>query len=88
MTDIKYAACCLAFNSDGQVLMVTRPKTEDQYGLPGGKVNRNETPQQAALRELQEETGYIGNNPTLIFADWCRGEDEYYTFTYLVNLID
>lgn len=31
-----------------------------RWGLPGGWLNRNEKPEACALRELQEETGLVG----------------------------
>ena len=36
------------------------------YELPGGLIEQNENPMQAALREMQEETGYTSNNIELI----------------------
>lgn len=30
----------------------------NKWGIPGGKVKKNETPLQAAIREVQEETGF------------------------------
>ncbi len=40
---------------DGQILYVRKPKSK--WALPGGKVEPGETPAQAAVRELNEETG-------------------------------
>jgi len=42
---------------DGQILLVQRPRYED-WSLPKGKLDRGETPLQAAIREVREETGY------------------------------
>ncbi|HSX01282.1 MAG TPA: NUDIX domain-containing protein [Candidatus Saccharimonas sp.] len=42
---------------DGRVLLVHRHKAgREYYVLPGGKVEAGETPEQAAVRELREET--------------------------------
>jgi 8-oxo-dGTP diphosphatase len=52
------------FNCKGQVLLLKRNKDQHCGGLwsfPGGKVEINESSQQAAIRELQEETGLSGS---------------------------
>src|SRR5262249_60964323 len=40
----------------GRMLLLRQP-SKDGWGLPAGLLNRNETPVQAAVRELFEETG-------------------------------
>ncbi len=40
---------------DGQILFVR--KRNAKWNLPGGRVERGETPLQAAMREMAEETG-------------------------------
>lgn len=42
---------------DNQILYVRKPKA--RWTLPGGTVEANESPSQAACRELREETGLI-----------------------------
>ena len=42
---------------DGRVALVHRPKYDD-WSLPKGKLNEGETWEDAALREVREETGY------------------------------
>ncbi len=53
------AACVLIFNEENKVLAVSRRGEHTQFGLPGGKVDDGETTLQAAVRELQEETGIV-----------------------------
>ena len=56
-------ALIAAFNRDGDILLLKRPDGMHCGGLwsfPGGKVEDDETPLQAAQRELLEETGLNG----------------------------
>lgn len=61
MTDVVTAAggVVIRRNSKGKlrVLLVHRPKYDD-WGLPKGHADPGETPEQTALREVLEETGY------------------------------
>jgi ADP-ribose pyrophosphatase YjhB (NUDIX family) len=54
-----YLAASVAVVRDGRVLVArrTRPPAAALYSLPGGLVEPGETLDQAALRELREETG-------------------------------
>ncbi len=47
-------------DADGRVLLAKRPEGKSMAGLwefPGGKLHDGETPEQAVVRELQEELG-------------------------------
>lgn len=53
-------ALVAVFNDNGEVLLLKRPNGVHQGGLwsfPGGKVEGDEMPLDAAVRELKEETG-------------------------------
>jgi 8-oxo-dGTP diphosphatase len=53
------AADCVVFGTHGRVLLVRRkfPPFQGSYALPGGFVEIGETVEDAARRELMEETG-------------------------------
>jgi mutator protein MutT len=61
------AAGVLIRRQDGKILAVSRKNDPTDFGLPGGKVDPGETPLQAAIRELGEETGLVANNLTQVF---------------------
>lgn len=56
------AAACAIRHQD-QLLLV-QDRISSRYSLSGGYIDGGESPQQAALRELYEETGLRGR--------WCR----------------
>lgn len=62
MADLRVSVDIVIFtvrDSSLQVLLVKRgvPPFEGQYAIPGGFIRDNESPEDAALRELYEETG-------------------------------
>ncbi len=62
------AACCFLTNDAGELLLVQR-SIEPRKGLwtlPGGFVEMGETTDQAALRELEEETALRGEGTSLL----------------------
>lgn len=56
MTGEVEAAGGLVVDDDGRVALVHRPKYDD-WTLPKGKLDRGESFEDAALREVEEETG-------------------------------
>ncbi|MEM7125572.1 MAG: NUDIX hydrolase [Chloroflexota bacterium] len=55
---------------DNMILMVRHVHDgEDYWTLPGGKIEVGETEEQAAIRELMEETGIAVDSVTRLFAE-------------------
>jgi 8-oxo-dGTP diphosphatase len=82
-------AACVVFNENHEVLLVKRsvePK-KGEWCLPGGFVELEEEPEQAALRELKEETGLKGRNIHLLTV--LTAESKRYTSVLMIGyLID
>lgn len=58
--NIKLVVCAALIDKDGRVLVNSRPEGKSMAGFwefPGGKIEKNETPERALIRELQEELG-------------------------------
>ena len=69
IVDHKAAACILAVNNDRILLVRQYRKAIEEliYELPAGIINIAEEPQEGALRELKEETGYKAGKIKLIY---------------------
>jgi 8-oxo-dGTP diphosphatase len=63
------AAGVLLFDLDGRVLLVN-PVYKDYWDVPGGAVELDESPRDAARRELREELGLDLEPGTLLGVDW------------------
>lgn len=85
MVTVDAVAC-----SHGRILLVKRAcePFAGYWALPGGYLDPNETAAQAALRELQEETGLIGTRPRLIgiFDDPNRHPRQAIAIAYAVTI--
>lgn len=57
----------LVMRPDGQLLAVSRRDRPDDLGLPGGKIDPGETPEQALVRELREETNLEAKDFTFCY---------------------
>src|SRR3954463_1877066 len=66
----RVAAGLLVHDDQGRVLMV-KPTYKDGWDIPGGYVEPDESPAQAAERELVEELGLRRPPGRLLVVDWA-----------------
>ena len=58
MTSVISLAGCVITNNKNEILLIHRSTpNRTQWELPGGKIEPKESPEQTALRELEEELG-------------------------------
>jgi phosphoglycolate phosphatase-like HAD superfamily hydrolase/ADP-ribose pyrophosphatase YjhB (NUDIX family) len=68
----------LAFNDDGQLLLVRTNKWSDLWGIPGGKIEWGEPSETALRREMQEETGLAVTDVEFVMVQDAINPPEFY----------
>ena len=86
------AAVMLAITEENDVIMIQEPRTPIKkviLGLPAGMIEPGEKPEDGARRELQEETGYIAKDLTLMRVIYPTvGYSNERTFIYLAKNLE
>jgi len=72
----RLAACVLLFD-DQDRLLILKTTYRREWLLPGGLVERNESPWVCAAREVKEEIGIEIRNLRFAAMDWRSADDEY-----------
>jgi ADP-ribose pyrophosphatase YjhB (NUDIX family) len=71
----------LAADERGRILVVRTTYMGSGWMLPGGRVERSETPHAAAVRETREETGLDVTIDRLVLIDAHRARDTGFVFS-------
>lgn len=69
-TPLRFAACVIKVENR---LLQVQDRLSGRYALPGGYIEAGETPEQAALRELYEETGLHASAVQRLVPDYVGG---------------
>ncbi|MFD7156466.1 NUDIX domain-containing protein [Kribbella sp. NPDC059898] len=79
----RMAADCL-FTDSADRLLILKPPYKPTWDLPGGAVERDESPRAAARREVLEEIGLVVEPGELLAVDWIARAGD---FTEVVALL-
>lgn len=66
-------------NENKEILLIHR-KDNNLWGLPAGSIELNESPKNAAVREVFEETGLVIETSDLQLLNVFGGEEFFYTY--------
>ena len=75
----------LIHDHEGRILVVRPIYLPAEWMLPGGRVERDETPHHAAERETREETGIVAHADRLLLVDARKARNT--SFVYRGHLI-
>lgn len=79
---MSYRAAIVLVNNDKVALIERYRQGKHYFTFPGGHIEEGETPEQAALREAEEELGLHVTIKRLLAIIWWQGQPQYY---YLVD---
>ncbi len=69
------AAFAAIFNPAGEILLVRLSYDQGQWSMPGGGIDPGESPTEAVIREVREETGLEAEVEALYGVYWRRDID-------------
>jgi 8-oxo-dGTP pyrophosphatase MutT (NUDIX family) len=82
---MRFAVCAL-IEENGLCLAVSRKDNPEDFGLPGGKVEEDETLKEALEREVLEETGYEIEVGEVIYEALCKGQVDFWSYVFRCSL--
>lgn len=88
MSAVKEAVTIVVFDHRTGLMLATHRKDDaSNWGMPGGKIDEGESPLEAVIRELGEETPYtvLINNIEYLGLRFCEGEVNYNVHTYMIK---
>jgi len=88
MMDYKGRAQCLVIRGNKILMMKNRLDDDEWYCTPGGGIELGETPEQAALRELQEECNVTGTIIKKTSEYECPLNADQFFYTYQIEIGD
>jgi 8-oxo-dGTP pyrophosphatase MutT (NUDIX family) len=91
--ELNKAVAIMIIDKTNRILVVTRKEDTNTWGFPGGKVELNETFEEALIREVKEETNFDISNYEFIpiYTGKCKSNKEnvnYWTSCYFLQIED
>lgn len=79
----------LFFNENDE-LLILKPTYKNYWSIPGGIIDKNESPQKAGIREVKEEIGLDLKNPRFLCIEYIPdlGKDENLQFIFYGGILD
>ena len=86
----RMGAGALIFNQEGELLLV-KPSYKNHWSIPGGVVEKDESPKNACLREIEEEIGIKLSSLKFLCVDYIKTnseKDENLQFIFYGGVLD